>query len=119
MESSRNRRLDPSYVECYIHGESHMSSRTVSLAVAIILRAVSDGHSYGFAIMEATGLPSGTIYPALRRLEKAGLVRSDCQAAVPPESSGPPRKYFRMTADGGRALQVASGRYPLLASQRK
>ena len=96
-----------------------MSSTTLSLASAIILRAVHDGHSYGFEIMEATGLPSGTIYPALRRLEQARLIRSDLEAAAAAESAGPPRRYFRVTAAGKRALEAASNRFPLLASSRK
>ena len=48
-----------------------MKNISLTLASAIILSAVSEGHCYGFEIMEATGLPSGTIYPALRRLEDA------------------------------------------------
>jgi PadR family transcriptional regulator PadR len=92
---------------------------TLSLASAIILRAVSDGHCYGFDIMEATGLPSGTIYPALRRLEAATLIRSDRDAAAAADAGGPPRKYFRVTAAGKRALEAAGNRFPVIASQRE
>ncbi len=70
----------------------------LSLASAIILRAISAGNRYGFQIMEATGLPSGTIYPALRRLEASMLIHSDFDASAAAESQGPPRKYFRITA---------------------
>jgi PadR family transcriptional regulator PadR len=93
-----------------------MKSVALSLASAIILRAIGSGHCYGFQIMEATGLPSGTIYPALRRLEAAGLIRSDFDATTAVESQGPPRKYFRVTADGKRALRAAGERFPMLAS---
>ena len=96
-----------------------MSSTTLSLVSAIILRTVHDGHAYGFEIMEVTGLPSGTIYPALRRLEQAKLIRSDLEAGAAAESGGPPRRYFRVTAAGKRALEAASNRFPLLASSRK
>lgn len=41
-----------------------------------VLQALAQGHRFGFEIMEVTGLPSGTIYPALRRLEALDLVRS-------------------------------------------
>jgi DNA-binding PadR family transcriptional regulator len=96
-----------------------MRGYSLSLASAIILRAVRDGHCYGFDVMEATGLPSGTIYPALRRLEDAKLVRSDYHAAAASESEGPPRKYFRVTTAGKRALEAASQRFPVLASLRE
>jgi DNA-binding PadR family transcriptional regulator len=94
-----------------------MRNSTLSLAAAIILRAVSDGHCYGFEIMEVTGLPSGTIYPALRRLEEAKLICSNREATGRSAAEGPPRKYFRITAQGNAALEAASNRYPVIASQ--
>ncbi len=42
----------------------------------------------------------GTIYPILARLEEDGLVAS----RVEPSSSGPPRKYFRITRKGKHAV---------------
>lgn len=96
-----------------------MAKSTLSLAAAIILRAVSEGHRYGFEIMEATGLPSGTIYPALRRLEEAKLIHSDREAADAAEAEGPPRKYFRITAEGKKALEAATNRYPVLSLERE
>lgn len=89
------------------------------MAAAIILRAVSDGHCYGFEIMEVTGLPSGTIYPALRRLEEAKLIRSNREVRVRSVAEGPPRKYFRITAEGTRALEAACNRYPVIAAPRE
>ena len=53
-----------------------MPSVRMTQITAIVLRAVASGHKYGFDVMEACGIPSGTAYPALRRLEKAGLLRS-------------------------------------------
>ena len=44
----------------------------MTYATAVILQAVSQGYRYGFDIIDATGLPGGTVYPALRRLEDAG-----------------------------------------------
>ena len=40
----------------------------------LVLQALARGHGYGFEIMGATELPSGTVYPVLRRLEAAALV---------------------------------------------
>ena len=44
----------------------------------------------------------GTLYPALRSLEKLGLLAS----TVEPSTSGPPRKYYRVTDDGRSALDA-------------
>src|SRR3984957_3770751 len=47
-----------------------MSNPRLSHSAALILKAISLGYRYGFDVMEVTGLPSGTVYPALRRLER-------------------------------------------------
>jgi PadR family transcriptional regulator PadR len=81
---------------------------------ALVLHAVYRGRRYGFQIMEVTDLPSGTIYPALRRLEKAGLIRSQWEkAAVARVEQRPTRKYYRLTKDGEAALATAAQRYRL------
>src|SRR6185369_5716409 len=49
---------------------------TLSYTTLFVLQALAQGHRFGFDVMDATGLPSGTIYPALRRLEAAGFVES-------------------------------------------
>ena len=46
-----------------------MGQNYLSITVAVILQALENGYQYGFDIMDVTGLPSGTVYPALRRLE--------------------------------------------------
>lgn len=46
-------------------------------------------------------VPSGTLYPALLRLEKQGLVRAEREASV----SGPPRKYYELTPAGDAATR--------------
>ena len=48
----------------------------LSHTAAMILQAISAGCVYGFNIMEMTGLPSGTVYPAMRRLERDELISS-------------------------------------------
>ena len=45
----------------------------LSHTAAMILQAIHSGYVYGFSIMEMTGLPSGTVYPAMRRLERDDL----------------------------------------------
>lgn len=77
----------------------------------LVLSALMQGHRYGFRIIEATGLPSGTVYPLLRRFEAAGLVTSDWEKDVSPEREGRPRRrYYRLEATGRAALAEARER---------
>ncbi len=82
---------------------------------ALILQIIGSGHSYGFDIMEATGLPSGTVYPALRRLEHLGLIQSKWEKQTKAVAGQrPPRKYYKLTGFGEQTLARAVQRYPLL-----
>ena len=92
-----------------------MEPLNLSHTSALILQIVHSGRQYGFDIMEATGLPSGTVYPALRRLEQMELVRSrweKARAAVVEQR--PPRKYYTVTTLGEDTLARAQERFPLL-----
>ena len=59
---------------------------------ALVLRAVAAGYHYGFDVMETCDLPSGTAYPALRRLHKAGLLRSRWEKTKDAHADGRPRR---------------------------
>lgn len=77
----------------------------------LVLSALAQGHRYGFRIIEETGLPSGTVYPLLRRFEAAGLVTSDWEKDVSPELEGRPRRrYYRLEPPGETALVEARER---------
>ena len=89
----------------------------LSHAAAVILQALANGYQYGFDIMDITGLPSGTVYPALRRLEETGLVGSKWEKqGIAQREQRPPRKYYELTRDGKDALGEAVRRYRLLES---
>jgi PadR family transcriptional regulator PadR len=89
---------------------------TLTHTSALILQTISAGYRYGFDIMETTGLASGTVYPALRRLEQLGLVESkwesEREALV---HMRPARRNYHLTRSGERALAKAVERYPLLS----
>jgi DNA-binding PadR family transcriptional regulator len=77
-----------------------------------VLQAVAQGHRFGFDIMEITGLPSGTIYPSLRRLESLDLVSSDWEKDAKARKEGRPRRrYYEITATGRHQLTEAETRY--------
>jgi DNA-binding PadR family transcriptional regulator len=81
----------------------------------LILQAVDSGFVYGFSIMEMTGLPSGTVYPAMRRMEADLLIRSRWERQeIADREQRPPRKYYQLTSTGKTALETSLKRYPLL-----
>src|SRR5579863_7117619 len=82
---------------------------------AMMLQAIAAGHIYGYTVMEVTGLPSGTVYPALRRMERDELIRSQWERqSVADSEQRPPRKYYKLTRAGRTALEACRKRYPLL-----
>jgi PadR family transcriptional regulator PadR len=84
-------------------------------ATAIILQAVANDYLYGFDIIDITGLPGGTVYPALRRLEEAGYLASKWEKpALAQQQQRPPRKYYELTREGREALGEAVKRFRLL-----
>jgi DNA-binding PadR family transcriptional regulator len=77
-----------------------------------VLQALAQGHRFGFDIMEITGLPSGTVYPALRRLEALRLVTSDWEKDRAARREGRPRRrYYELTQAGRRHLGEAEARF--------
>jgi PadR family transcriptional regulator PadR len=82
----------------------------------LVLQTISSGYSYGFDIMEVTSLPSGTVYPALRRLEQQELIKSRWETEHTAfADQRPARKYYQLTRQGKDALAQALQRYALLA----
>lgn len=75
---------------------------------SLILAVVEDEPLHGYAIIEALsarsggelGLPTGTVYPALRRLERAGYLDSDWSTV-----GGRRRRTYSLSRAGARALE--------------
>ena len=78
----------------------------------MLLAVLEAGPRHGYAIMEALragsggqfDLPTGTIYPALHRLERAGLIH-----AAWSEAAGRRRRVYQLTPAGRRALDTERG----------
>jgi PadR family transcriptional regulator PadR len=76
---------------------------------AMILAVLEGEPRHGYAVMEALqrssggalDLPTGTLYPALRRLERAGLVAGEWETV-----GGRKRRTYRLTSDGARSLSA-------------
>jgi len=92
-----------------------MGKASLSYASTVILQAVSNGYLYGFDIIDITGLPGGTVYPALRRLEEAGYLTSQWEKpSIAQSEPRPQRKYYETTRAGCDILAEAVKRYRLL-----
>ena len=71
-----------------------------------LLALLENGADYGLSLtrrLTDAGLekvPGGSLYPALTRLERRGLVSTSTR----PSASGPARKYYELTAAGRTEL---------------
>lgn len=73
----------------------------------LLLAALENGPLHGYAVIESLragsggriDLPTGTVYPALHRLERAGLIRSQWSTVA-----GRRRRSYELTSGGVRAL---------------
>ena len=89
--------------------------RRLTITAVSVLQAIANGYEYGFDVIDQTGLPSGTVYPALSRLERDGYVRSAWEDEAAAHAEGrPARRYYRLTAPGVRALAEAASFYRAL-----
>ena len=73
------------------------------LAMAVLSQLGSP--QYGYSLRQALAergmaIEEGTLYPLLRRLEGQGLLESEWRI-----EDGPPRRYYRLSDSGARALQ--------------
>ncbi len=87
--------------------QKELNSGTSSLVLLSVLSR-SKEPMYGYQIaklLEESGpdlpmMKQGTLYPVLRSLEENGLLES----IVEPSVSGPPRRYYKITAEGRSTL---------------
>lgn len=83
-----------------------------------VLTIVNKEPSYGYDLVTTLGewnslaTKEGTLYPLLRRLQKDGLIDSFWRES----ESGPPRKYYRLTAKGREHLSLMDDEWGKLTS---
>jgi len=96
-----------------------MGKGFLTYSSAVILQAVANGYLYGFDIIDITGVPGGTVYPALRRLEESGYLTSKWEKqSISQAEPRPQRRYYELTRAGREALGDAVKRYRLLEQPR-
>jgi PadR family transcriptional regulator, regulatory protein PadR len=81
-----------------------MSSETLRI-LGVMLEDPMAWH-YGLGLSEAAGIASGTIYPMLARLEKAGWLESTWEKQGPNDEGRPRRRLYKLTGHGERAAMT-------------
>ena len=92
--------------------QKEMNAGIASLVLLGVLDK-SDEPMYGYQIAklldeysgEASFMKQGALYPVLHSLENSGLLKSE----VEPSVSGPPRRYYTITAEGREMLVIWQG----------
>tara|TARA_R110000787_G_scaffold32501_4_gene85968 strand:+ start:568 stop:939 length:372 start_codon:yes stop_codon:yes gene_type:complete len=85
--------------------EIQLKKGVLSLCVlALLARADSYAYEIASRLADAIDMGEGTIYPLMRRMQSDGLV----ETYLVESSSGPSRKYYRLTATGTAALATQS-----------
>ena len=73
-------------------------SRAPSKSTRLVLFHLSAQPEYGYALMKATGLKSGTLYPILIRLTERGYLKAEWDTSTP--TGRPPRQHYELTPRG-------------------
>lgn len=81
-----------------------------------VLALLSRGDAYGYEIAsrlaKGIGMGEGTIYPLMRRMQADGLV----ETYLVESPSGPPRKYYRLTASGTVSFKAQQAEWTQFSS---
>jgi DNA-binding PadR family transcriptional regulator len=82
---------------------------TVAQVLRVFLEDPGEAR-YGFDLMRQTRMPSGTLYPILARLEKAGWITSQREAIDPVERGRPQRRMYLLTTEGAETTRIELAR---------
>jgi DNA-binding PadR family transcriptional regulator len=86
----------------------------MTLQTQLVLRALLQEpakEQYGLELCGETGLPSGTVYPIVARLEQVGWLESRWEDPNEHITEGRPRRrYYRLTDDGAEQARTTLAR---------
>ncbi|KAA0143156.1 PadR family transcriptional regulator [Gimesia chilikensis] len=98
--------------------QSWMSQLRKGVTELTVLAALRQGEAYGYELLqrinhiEGLALTESTVYPLLARLKREKFV----SVRVAPSPSGPPRRYYKLTATGQIRLQEMLGQWKLMGN---
>jgi PadR family transcriptional regulator, regulatory protein PadR len=75
--------------------------------VLMVFLADPTAPQYGYELMKAAGVKSGTLYPMLKRLLDDGIVIAEWESGSPTPGGRPPRRYYKLTGEGVRQARSA------------
>lgn len=84
-----------------------------------VFLADTSARRYGYDLMKAARLQSGTLYPLLGRLQDHGLVTSEWELPAGDAGGRPPRKYYQLTGEGVRVARLEIARASSASGRRE
>ncbi len=91
---------------------------TATLGVLRVLMNDPAHERYGLELVQAAGLPTGTIHPILARLESCGWLESRWEELDPRAAGRPRRRYYHLTPDGAVSAARAIDRHATTTARR-
>lgn len=88
----------------------------MTLATCAVLQVLLDPNSqhFGLKIAKATGLPTGSVYPILLRLQQAGWLEGEWESIDPAIEQRPRRRFYELTPHGRELAWAALDTRPVL-----
>ncbi|MGO9322670.1 MAG: PadR family transcriptional regulator [Solirubrobacteraceae bacterium] len=80
-------------------------SHQTKLILQVLLDAPDD-EAYGLEVVRTSGVPAGTAYAILRRLEDEGLLDGRWEQISPDAEGRPLRRYYRLNGEGRRVART-------------
>lgn len=99
-----------------VAGDAQVAQMRRGVLPYCVLAMLRDTERYGFELVQALGAvdgmvtSQGTLYPLLSRLRRHGLVETRWRES----DAGPPRRYYRLTHAGRKALDGFTHDWSLL-----
>jgi PadR family transcriptional regulator, regulatory protein PadR len=91
-------------------GKPDLSPVRMTITTQVVLRVLLEdvyGKHYGFDISKRARVPSGSLYPILDRLERAGWIVGEWEQIDPQTAKRPRRRYYRLTGEGAMAARAS------------
>lgn len=98
--------------------EEHLRITLPTRQVLTVLLSEPFGQHYAMDVARQAGLPLGSVYPILARLQRAGWVTSGQEAIDPETARRRPRRHYQLTGPGARLARQQLRPSPLKARSR-
>jgi DNA-binding PadR family transcriptional regulator len=97
--------------------EKRITQQTEKILATLLTDPLAEW--WGAQIAKAAGLKSGTLYPALLRMERFGWLTSEWEDIDPSEEGRPRKRFYRLTGEGQRVAEGAARDAEVRARRRE